>query len=373
MERADAVIIGGGIAGCSTAWHLAKLGLKPVLLEQHRIAAAASGSSAGGVRQQNRDPREMPLSIRSTEKWATLEQDLEADVHYRRGGHLTVAEREADLPRLRANVERQRAQGLELHLLTGDDLRAVIPDVSPNVVAGTYSPSDGHANPILTTQAFARAATRLGASIRQGEPVTRIVADGGRIAGVETAAGRVAADWVVLAAGAWSPGLAEALGLSLPIQTRGPQMMVTEPAPQQLVPVVGAVGRLLSLKQSPGGRYIIGGGWPGDASTERNWATERYASIKGSARDASAIYPPLLKTLGLRVWVGVEAQCQDEVPILGPVDGLSGLLIATGFSGHGFQLGPVVGEIMADLIAKGATPLPIVPLSLRRFEQRSAD
>ncbi|HEV2129133.1 MAG TPA: FAD-binding oxidoreductase [Thermomicrobiales bacterium] len=363
----DVVIVGGGVIGCSIAWHLASRGAGVTLLEQNALASAASGASAGGVRQQGRDLRELPLAICAIGRWEHLEAELDADLHYHREGHLTLIEDETDLPAVELSVAQQRAAGLDLHTVVGDDLRDLAPGIADHVTAGTYSEHDGHANPILTTHAFARAAEQAGARIRTGTTVTGIHQQGGRVIGVDTSAGPVSCDHLVLAAGLWIPRLVSGIGINLPIVGFAPQMLATRPMEPRLHQVLGARSRKLSLKQIPTGNYVIGGGWPGDIDLAAGVATPREESIVGSIRDATAVFPELANATLERVWVGVEALTIDEVPILGPLPGVDNLTVAAGFSGHGFALGPIVGQLIAEQILDGTSSLSIDALGLDRF------
>jgi sarcosine oxidase subunit beta len=367
---AEVVVIGGGVIGCSTAYQLARRGVQVTLVEAREVACAASGASAGGVRQQGRDPRELPIAMRAIAMWPSLGDELQADLEYYQQGHLTLVADESDLPWLETRVAEQRAAGLDLRMVYGDDLREVVPGVHPAMLAGAYCPSDGHAMPIRTTRAFAEAAVRHGARLLERTPVSRIVTDSGRVRSVETLDGVIPADWVVLAAGAWSPELCQSAGFSVPIQVRAPQMLLTTPLPHALDPVVGCVGRLLSLKQLRYGNYLIGGGWPASVYMDRPTpiGLNRHDSITGSANASCGVWPDLLRTGVLRVWSGLEAETSDVVPILGPVPQVEGLLLATGFSGHGFALAPYVGVLLADQITTGTTAMPIDDLMLTRFE-----
>jgi sarcosine oxidase subunit beta len=366
-KRTDVAVIGGGVMGASIAYHLARAGAAVTVLERRAIAAAASGASAGGVRQQGRDLRELPLARHACARWATLETELDADVHYRRKGHLTLIEREDDRPALDASVARQRAAGLDIVVVEGDELRTLAPAVSPHVLAGSFTRDDGHADPARTTRAFAAAAERAGAAIRTDVTVTGLAATGGRVTGVTTAAGLVAADVTVLAAGAWSTALAATVRLRLPIEPMGLQMIRTQPVPHCLDQVVGCVGRRLSFKQLPSGAFLIGGGWPGDWSLDNSRGVVRPASIFGSALDASAIIPAVRAAPLDDAWVGIEARSADEAPILGLAPGLDGLVLATGFSGHGFQLSPAIGQVISELIVAGQPSIPLDALALTRF------
>lgn len=363
----EIVIIGGGVTGTSIAYHLAKRGARVTLIERDQLAAQASGASAGGVRQNGRDPREMPLAIAAIKRWHTLEDELEADVEFRMGGQMLVTENRADIPTIHQFIADQRALGLTLDYVEDPHLHQLAPGLSPNVTAGLYTSDDGQANPPLTTKAFGAAAERHGAKIMTGTTVTKIIQAGGRVTGLETTAGPIACDWLVLAAGAWSPGLASQIELDLPIKTMALQMLATAPAPHMLDQTVGAIGRHLSLKQVPSGSFVIGGGWPGDADLETRAGTTRLDSIRGSIEHATAIFPAL-NTLPLqRFWIGIEALAYDEVPIMGPIPGLSNATLATGFSGHGFALSPIIGQLVSELIVDEAPSISLDAFAVDRF------
>jgi sarcosine oxidase subunit beta len=369
-QGAEVIVVGGGVIGCSIAYHLARAGVRVLVLEKHTVAAAASGASAGGTRQQGRDPRELALSMRACARWTTLEDELAADIHYRRKGHLTVIEREEDRAGLVEAVARQRAAGLDIRLVEGDELRARAPALAPHILAGGYTPDDGHADPDLTTRAFAAAAVRAGAEVREGLTVHGLATEGDKVVGVLTDAGRIGADLTILAAGAWGRALAATAGVDLPIAPMGLQMILTEAVAPCLDPVVGCVGRRLSFKQLPAGNFLIGGGWPGDWDLAQARGVTRAAGIWGSAQTAAAIVP-VAGTVGLQdAWVGIEARSADDVPILGPVRGVEGLVIAAGFSGHGFQLSPAIGQVLAELVVEGRPSIPIDALALDRFAGR---
>src|SRR6185437_10865098 len=162
--------------------------------------------------------------------------------------------------------------------------------------------------------------------------------------------------------------LARPLGIELPAIPRAPQMIATTPMPALLHQVVGARARMLSLKQVPSGNYVIGGGWPGTVLMKHRIALPWYRSVLGSLTDSSAIFPELLRARVERVWVGVEAQTLDEVPILGALPGIANLVVATGFSGHGFALSPIIGQVISELIVDGGPTVAIEQLGFARFE-----
>lgn len=366
-------VVGGGVVGSSIAWHLARRGVDVTLIEARGIAAAASGASAGGVRQQNRDPREMPLAIAAIARWEHLEEELEADIHYYREGHVTVFEQEADVTIARDRVAEQRALGLAIELVEGEVLHALVPGLAPHIVAGTYTSNDGHANPTLTTQAYARAAERCGARMRTGVEVSGLIREGDQVTGVETSHGPISAEHVVLATGAWTRDLVAPLGPTLPIIPTGLQMILTTPMPKSLRQVVGAYGRGLSLKQLRDGRYLIGGGWPGDVDMVSGVGRTRESSIAGSRAVSSAIFPVLRETRIERAWVGVEGIAIDEIPVIGPLPGIEGLTVAAGFSEHGFALSPITGQLAAEWLLDGTPSIPLDAFSARRFVGMDVD
>jgi glycine/D-amino acid oxidase-like deaminating enzyme len=374
MEHVDILIAGGGVIGSSIAYHLARQGRRVLVVERATIAAppAASWASAGGVRRQGRDPAEAALAIEAIERWPTLEQELHADLHYRQGGNLLLAESDAEAEQLAAFVRAQHALGFrDVQLLDRPAVRALAPAVGDQVIAGSYSPADGQADPARTTHAFAAAAQRHGAIYWTETACTGLQARGSRLAGARTARGDVAAETVVLAAGAWSTDLAAGIGLRLPIRTQAYQMLRSTPAPHGLLtPVVSAVGRSLSLKQLPDGAFLLGGGWPGDPTPDRRGFTLRQESIDGNWAAACAILPAVGWQQIDRAWCGLEAESIDEIPLVGMLPGLDGLVIAVGFSGHGFAISPAVGRVVADLLA--GQPVPALdglsPGRIARFD-----
>lgn len=361
-QLVETLIIGGGVIGSSLAYHLAHAGQQVVVVERGGIAEApaASWASAGGVRRQGRDPAEAALASAAIARWPTLEAELDADLHYHQGGQLLLAETEEEVDQLVSFVAAQRAMGFtDVRLVQGAELRELASGLTPAVLAGSYSPADGQADPALTTRAFAAAAQRLGATYWLHTACLGLLCEGDRVVGAKTDRGEVRAGQTVLAAGAWSDTLAASVGLTLPIRTGVYQMLRSTPAPPGLLrPVVGALGRQLSLKQLPDGSFLLGGGWPGDATADRVGFTMREASVAGGWAAASAILPAVGAQQIAASWCGLEAEAFDEVPLIGPAVGVEGLVLAVGFSGHGFAIAPAVGEALAEeLLGRPAAAL----------------
>ena len=356
----DVVIIGAGVIGNSIAYHLARMGSHVLVIERGDIASspAASWASAGGVRRQGRHPAEAFLASEAIARWPTLSEELEANVHYRQGGNLLLAENDEEAARLVDFVREQHVLGFhDVSLLDRQATHEVVPSLHTHILASSYSPADGQANPPLTTRAFAAAAQRHGATYWQHTSVKRLLVSGQRVTGVETDRGLVQAAQVVLAAGAWSDELAAGVGLSLPIKTLALQMLLSTPAPTHILqPVLGTLGRALSLKQLQNGAFFLGGGWPGDPSPNRVTYTTRPVSIEGNWQDACAVLPALAQQDLAQAWCGLEAESIDGIPFIGPVPNLPGLTLALAFSGHGFAIAPAVGRAVADQLTGHATP-----------------
>jgi sarcosine oxidase, subunit beta len=367
LPGVEVVVIGAGVTGSAAAYELSKAGVKTAIVEAGEVGSVASGASAGGVRQQGRDPRELPIAIRAIQRWPQLEDELETDLHYLQDGNVTLVEHEADVPVLEARVRREQEMGLDVRMVYGRDIHELVPGIAPGIVAGSWCPDDGHAMPPWVARAFTRQAVRLGADLYEYTRITGLSIEHGRITGVATSRGDIACDWIINAAGAWGPEIARMAGIDLPIETWALQMMLTEPMPPLLKHVLGCVSRRVSLKQIPSGGYLIGGGWTGTVKQDARYGRVRFPSVVGSAIDSSAVFPVLRQAKLLRTWTGLEAICVDHVPVLGPVDEVEGFLLACGFSGHGFALSPQIGVLMRELVTTGETSIPIDALSYRRF------
>jgi sarcosine oxidase subunit beta len=354
VEHVEVLVIGGGVIGSSIAYHVARRGGRVLVVERGEVAGepAASWASAGGVRRQGQDPAEAALASAAIERWPTLAEELEADLHYRQGGYLLLAESDAEAEQLQSFVRRQRELGFaDVSFVDRQQVFSHVPGLGQQVVAGSFSPADGQADPVATTRAFANAARRHGALYWTGTECLALERVADRVAGARTGRGSVRATHVVLAAGAWSGELATSIGIHLPLRVCALQVLLSTPArPGLLQPVVGAVSRTLSLKQLSDGAFLLGGGWLGDPTPDHRSYTLRPASQQGNWATACELFPPLGQQRLVRAWGGLQAQTPDDIPFIGSFSGLEGLTLALG-SWHGFALAPAIGRCVADQLA----------------------
>lgn len=356
----DVIVIGGGIIGSSITYHLARDGVKVTQIEKGSIAnqGAASRATAGGIRLNNRDPRELELAKEGIKRWKTLEAELEADLEYKGSGQIVLFEDHYEDDVLKAQLEQDLKKGIEAKIVTGAELDELVPSLSPTINRAIFYPSGGQGNGLLTTVAYTNQARRLGANIMTGVEVFAIVKEKDKVVGVETSEGFFSAGAVVNAAGAWSPVLHETLGMSLPqIKPYIHQMSATDPAPLSTLPgpTIGARGMKISLKQTIDGRIRAGGGYstkPGPSPylgrfNQNELAKQRETVLK--------LIPSLSAYEVDYTYYGVEAHCVDDIPILGPVPEVEGYFIAAGFSGHGFTLSPAIGMVISEVV-QGKSP-----------------
>lgn len=377
-EQTDILVIGGGISGVAAAYELAKAGAKVTLLEQGDLAGMASGWTLAGVRQSGRHPAELPLATAAVDRWITLGAELDADVEYRQDGNLRLARSPEEVSVIEGVVATGRASGLDLTFLPDNAaVRAVAPALSEQILAASFCPTDGHANPTKTVHAFARAAERNGASIRTGTAVHALTATGDRVTGVVTGDGQIAAETVVVVAGVHTGELLGPLGLEVPLRIGHVAAVQTTPVGIELKQVLGVANADLAGRQQVDRRlrFTAGGTtWPyalGDLATGYDAVQPLGAEITTLLQRATRVVPAIGEARIARVWGGLLDMTPDALPVIERVPEYGGLVVAAGFSGHGFCLGPITGRILADLALRGETSLPIEPFRRSRFAATS--
>ena len=371
---ADVVIVGGGISGVAAAYELALMQVDVTLVERFDLAAMASGWTLAGVRQSGRHPAELPLAKEAVSAWKNLDQELDATVEYVQKGNLRLAYNEQEASRLTVMVEEQTALGLDIQMLSENRaVRDIAPMVSEFVLAASFCPTDGHANPNLTVKALAEAAIRAGATLRMGECVREVITEKNKIRGVRTDQSTISAATVVLAAGMHTQNLLKPLGLSLPITPQVVTVVRSKPTKPLLSQVLGTATANFAGRQEASGRFRVTGGihtWRGTLEIENNMP-----SIKPFLEDISAVIQratqaiPVFGTLAIEdMWAGLIDMTPDGLPVIEASPEIDGLVIAAGFSGHGFALGPVIGRIIRDLVLKKAPNFPLKAFARARLD-----
>lgn len=372
MMTTRALVIGGGITGLATALELARSGLAVTVFEARHFGAMASRWTLGGVRQSGRDPAELPLALAAIEIWSHWHESLGAETGYRRKGNLRLARTPAEVETIRAMVANQRALGLVLDFLPDlASIRAIAPAIGEGVLAASFCPGDGHADPDRTIAALVGACRRESVELREGVAVTAITTRGGRVTGVETGEGPVEGEIVVVAGGIHAVSLLAPLGLTLPLAVKRVCVVQTVPMPASFEQVFGVANADCAGRQELDGRFRFTtgiGDWTGDPA---RW-TE--AALRPAVSDIGALIArvvPLLPVLGAagldRVWGGLIDLTPDALPVLDAPAAVPGLVIGAGFSGHGFGIGPVSGAILKALALGERTNFDLTPFRQDRF------
>jgi sarcosine oxidase subunit beta len=367
----QAIVIGGGLHGLSTALHLARTpGWQVTLLERRHVGRHSSGVNAGGVRRLGRDLREIALSVVAAEMWRNITALVGDDCGFRATGQVKVAESAADMAKNEERVRAVRALGwTHEEMVDQAELRRLLPAIAPHAVGALVTRDDGSADPMRTVMAFRAAAERAGVAIIEGIAVTGLRAGAAGSIVVETDQGEHAAERVANCAGAWATAVAGMVGEAIPCGVKASMMIVTERLPPFCEPTVGATARSLSFKQTASGTVVIGGGHQGRNDVAAESATVLFGSLAQAARITAELFPCTAGARIVRSWAGIEARTADEVPIIGESRAMPGLFHSFGFSGHGFQLSPAAGAAVAELLARGATNLPIAAFHQDRFKQ----
>ncbi len=418
--RADVVIVGGGIIGTSTALFLAQKGVSAVLCEKGPIAGEQSSRNWGWCRKMGRDPREIPLIIESLQLWQGMNDMVEADTGFRQSGIMYLAETEAELGQFEAWLEHARQYQLDTRVIGRAEAAQLMPGLTGNWTGALYTASDGKAEPQRAAPAIAEAARRRGAAIVTGCAVRGIEAQGGRVAAAVTERGRIACDSIVLAGGAWSRLFCGNFGIELPQLKVLATVMRTEPL--EGGPEISASGGLFGFrKRMDGGytvatlgvrtidlvpdhfrlffeylpavrlhwkklRFRVGGRWVDEWRRPRHWGLDepspfeavrvldpepdRFVVNRARAATAEA-FPVFRNAVVAESWGGMIDVMPDAVPVISPVESLPGFFIATGFSGHGFGIGPGAGKLVADMVAGDPTMVDPTPFRLSRFTDGS--
>lgn len=372
INKTDVVVIGGGLHGLSAALHLARAGQRITILERSWVGRHASGSTAAGVRTLNRHPAEVPISLEAMDMWHNMEAIVGDNCGFQAFGQIKVAEFESHVPVLEKRISVMQAAGYQHEeLIDREELLRLVPTIAPHCTAALIARRDGAADPHRTITAFRAAVEAEGVTIVEGCRVIAIDSAGSDWK-ICTEIGNYGASVVVNAAGAWAAEIAAMIGDDIPLGHKASMMIVTERIAPLLKPVVSVVGRPLSFKQSDQGTLVIGGGLQGRADIAAQKSFLDFNELAKGARAAADLFPCIGPLRIVRAWTGMEAKTDDHLPVIGASPNAAGIFHVFGFSGHGFQLVPVVGAIVSDLVIHGGTNRQTEAFSPSRLMQQKA-
>ena len=367
-ESATVVIIGGGVVGTSAAFHLAEAGVDVALIERAGLGSGSTSKAAGGVRTQFSDALNVEIAKRSLAAFRDFGRRPGWEIELKQVGYLFVLTRESDVEEFERSVALQNGYGLDSRILPGDEVRRRNPLIEgDDVLAGAFSPGDGHATPEGVVQGYAFAARAHGAHVRVGCDVRAIEQSGGEITGVVTDHGRIRTGVVICAAGAWSRSCGAMVGVTLPVIPVRRQILFTDALdglPEDLPMTIDFESSFYFHREGPG--LLMGMSDPDEApgfsvETTEDWIPGLMDVVRRRA--------PRIADVGIRGgWAGLYEMTPDHNAIIGEASGVSRFLYATGFSGHGFLQGPAVGEILRDMVLRRPTFVDVSPLGVERFD-----
>ncbi|MDF2634623.1 MAG: dependent oxidoreductase [Pelosinus sp.] len=371
IKSADIVVIGGGVIGCSTAYNLAKLGAgKVVVLEKNYLASGATGRCGAGMRMQWGTETNCLLSRESVKMLSHLPEllNVNVDIEFTQNGYLMPAYSEKMAEQFKKNLVLQNSLSIPARWVTPEESLEIVPFLNTKGMYGaTYCAEDGHCNPFKVTEAYAQAARKLNVEIYTDTEVQGIVTKNGRIISVRTNQGEIQTDTVVNAAGGYAKTVGRMVGVELPIFPERHEILVTEPVEPTMGPMVMSFYHNLYCQQSPHGSFIMGIGHPNEPESYNIKSSWQF--LRDMAERLVEILPPLAGLNIVRQWAGLYDMCPDRTPILGNSPSLNRFFTAAGFSGHGFMISPITGQLMAEMVIGKPTAFPIQMFDAGRFNR----
>jgi len=378
MLDTDVLIVGGGIAGCSTALYAARQGMDVVLVEERDLHTGTSGANAGNLNQQlltaktvkslgwewvTASARMVRYYVAANAQWRELAAELDCPIELQTLGGISLAETEADMAVVVRKAKLEREHGGDSIVLSKNDLRQLAPYLGDDLVGGCYSPGERKVNPLLGVPAIVRLAIKEGARLFRYERVETILPAPSGGYEVTTNHRRIRCRQVVLAAGAGAPRLAAQFQFSLPITTSVIQTAVTEAVAPVMSHLLYHISKPLTMKQVANGNVVVGGGWPGVADPKTGFPLVKRESIAGSMWIAQRVVPAVSNLHQLRAWAAYIFSTPDGFPICGPVPGFPGLFM--NIPNHiGFTMGPLLGRLTSELVAGRQASLDMNPFQI---------
>jgi sarcosine oxidase subunit beta len=374
-RTASAVVIGGGVVGCSIAYHLARRGMRDVVVvERDAVGAGTTSKAAGGIRAQFPTETEIRFSLESRRVFESFAEEFGVDPGYTRIGYLFLISDAEDRRGFEARIALQRRLGVDVRLITPRQAQVLVPALHvDDLIAAVWGPEDGMAGPSEVTQGFARRARELGARVYEGVDVTGLEIGAGRVRAVRTSAGMIATPCAVNAAGPAAARVGRLAGLELPVAPRRRHIFYTDPFPEIPGPVPITTDRasgfyfrkeLDALLLSPGDVQDVGD----DLVAPVDWGM-----VEETVQKAVHRVPLLERARIAGGWAGLRPLTPDDHAIIGPVPGIEGLFLAVGFGGHGFQHSPATGRVVAAWITEGRPPMDCSLFDPGRFATGGAE
>lgn len=362
-------MVGGGITGLMTGYELCKRGMTDILIvERSYLGSGASGRNGGGVRAQWTTKENIQIAKESIERFRGLSTELGYNIWFRQGGYLFLAENEKQVEILKSNVRFHNEHGIGTRFVERDGLRDIVPELdSSKFLAGAFNPKDGTLFPFPLLWGLREKIIESGGEIATWTEVKGIGIENRRVSYVDTSAGRVRTEKVLNAAGKWSSEIGELAGVRIPTKPFRHEILVTEPLEPFLDPMIVTMTNKLYMSQSMRGELIGGISDPVETPSG-SWASS-IGFLQRMSREILKLFPRLGAVNVLRQWAGSYDVSPDNSPILGTVDEPEGFYFACGYSGHGLMISPMVGQMMADLIARGRKNRLLENFSIKRFSE----
>ncbi|OQX93277.1 MAG: FAD-dependent oxidoreductase [Tenericutes bacterium 4572_104] len=352
MNKKSIVIIGAGISGLSTAYYLAKKGLKDILvIDKSFLNSGATGRCGAGVRQQWGTKLNCILAKKSIEFFAKAEEELgyEKDIEFKQKGYLILATDEEEDETFKENVILQNSLGIPSVKLTVDEALKIVPHLNPkSFISATYCKTDGHVNPFLMSEAYFKAAKRLGVEFSFFEEVLDIETQNNKIQKVITNKREIITDKILNAAGGYAYEIGQMAGIDIPVYSEKHEILVTEPTKEMQGPMVMSFSKNIYCQQVPHGSFLMGRTNP-DALHNHDISSS-WEFLDEMSKTVTEILPEVAKLRVIRTWAGSYNVSPDHQPIISNTDDLEGFYIACGYSGHGFMFAPITGELLSQMI-----------------------